>query len=251
MTESKSQRDWGRWLHYLSVLNLLIIVLAISGRMFLSWQPMFSFRVFFYGLQIGLGLAVIALLLLVWSYFRKTASPVRHKLFSLLNGLLPMLIALVVAGPGVFSLPLIHDISTDMQNPPPFTSAINLRTEDDNDHQYAGETIAKQQRAAYPNIKPLLTKMSPNDALAHSLETVVGLGWTVIDFRLSDTGKEDRYLEAFDETKVFGFIDDISIRITPIDTGSRIDIRSASRLGLGDLGANAARIQRFINKFNE
>ncbi len=251
MTEARSQRAWGRWLNYLALLNLLIIVLAIAGRMLLDWPPMFAFRVFFYGMLIGLALALVALCRLAWSYRKKPAGSIRHTLFSLISALLPALIALIVAGPGALGLPLIHDISTDMDNPPPFSAAAGLRTADDNDHRYAGEAIAQQQRVAYPDIKPLLTRMPVDEALAHSLETALGLGWTVIDFGQSDAETGAAYLEAFAETRLFGFVDDISIRIRPTDAGSRIDIRSASRLGLGDLGANAARIAEFINRFNE
>ena len=241
----------GNWLHYISLLNLVVIVIVICGRMFFAWQPMLSFRTFFYGIQFGLVLAVIALLLLAWSYFKKEKELTKPAALSFFNGLAPILAALLVAGPGVFTLPLIHDISTDTENPPAFSAAVALRTVEDNDHEYGGESIASQQHSAYPNIKPLLTEMSTNEALAHTLDTAISLGWTVIDFGLSDVDKGDGRLEAYEETEIFGFIDDVTIRITPLETGSRIDIRSASRLGLGDIGANAARIERFVNKFKE
>ncbi|NIN34131.1 MAG: DUF1499 domain-containing protein, partial [Gammaproteobacteria bacterium] len=56
-------------------------------------------------------------------------------------------------------------------------------------------------------------------------------------------------IEAYDTSRIFGFVDDIVIRVSRQGSGSRVDIRSVSRLGKGDLGANALRISHFINTF--
>ena len=251
MTEPTPPLPWIKWFQYLSILNLLLIVVAIIGRITLDWQPMLSFRLFFYAIQFGLGMAVIALFLLAWCYFKKAASSIKPVIFGLLNSLLPVLVSLLIAGPSLFSLPLIHDISTDTLDPPVFYAAVSLRTADENSLEYERDkTKISQQEAAYPDIQPLLSAMPPKTAFTHALNTSSALGWTLIDSGLDETSAVGS-LEAFEQTAIFGFIDDVSIRIKPENGGSRIDIRSVSRLGLGDLGANANRIRKFIRKFNE
>jgi len=54
-----------------------------------------------------------------------------------------------------------------------------------------------------------------------------------------------RVIEATDTTRIFRFVDDVAIRVRPDGDGSRVDVRSRSRDGKGDLGANAARIRAF------
>jgi len=66
------------------------------------------------------------------------------------------------------------------------------------------------------------------------------MGWRVV----SSAPAEGR-LEASDTTRWFGFTDDIVVRVTAAPNGSRIDVRSASRVGRSDLGVNARRIRAF------
>jgi uncharacterized protein (DUF1499 family) len=70
-----------------------------------------------------------------------------------------------------------------------------------------------------------------------------GMGWEVVG-RDADTGR----IEAVDTTRWFGFKDDIAIRVTPAGAGSRIDVRSKSRVGRGDLGTNARRIRAYLQR---
>lgn len=141
------------------------------------------------------------------------------------------------------SVPPIHDITTDTENPPMFQDALPLRKDARNPPEYAGVAVAKQQKEAYPDIAPLLTKMPPNATYRAALNTAVERGW-----RISGKSGPEGRIEAVETTFWFGFKDDIVIRIAPADGGgSRIDVRSKSRVGRSDVGANAARIRAYIN----
>ena len=140
------------------------------------------------------------------------------------------------------SLPVL---TTDLGNPPVFTADRSLRAPGDNSPAYGGATIAEQQRQAYADLLPLETTMSPVQAFEHGLATAHALGWQVVA-----QDREQGGIEAIDRTLIFGFVDDIAIRITPQGDGSRIDLRSASRAGVSDLGVNAKRIRTFTKLFN-
>jgi uncharacterized protein (DUF1499 family) len=143
-------------------------------------------------------------------------------------------------------LPPIHDISTDTENPPPFVATLPLRAGAANPPDHGGEEVAAQQRAAYPAIQPVQASLPPDRAFEEALAAAQDQGWELI----AAVPAEGR-IEATDTTLWWGFTDDIVIRIRPENGGSRIDIRSKSRVGLGDFGTNAARIEEFLERLKE
>jgi len=139
------------------------------------------------------------------------------------------------------SLPYIHDISTDTENPPAFKAIIALRAGAPNPAEYAGEEVAQQQKQAYPEIAPIEMTMERAQAFEHALSAARRMGWQIIDSD-ADEGR----IEAVDTTLFFGFKDDVVIRVSAIgENRSRIDVRSVSRVGKSDVGANAARIRDY------
>ena len=133
------------------------------------------------------------------------------------------------------AVPPINDITTDTENPPRYMTA--PRT-------YPGAEFARQQRAAYADIAPLLLLQPPREAFVKALAAAEAMGWEVVG-RDSAAGT----IEAVDTTKWFGFKDDIAIRVTPTaEGGSRVDIRSKSRVGRSDLGTNAQRIRAYAER---
>ncbi|MDZ7645432.1 MAG: DUF1499 domain-containing protein [Woeseiaceae bacterium] len=138
------------------------------------------------------------------------------------------------------SLPYIHDITTDTRNPPAFVAVAPLRADAPNPAAYPGEETAAQQREAYPDIQPLDFPLSPDAVYEAALATARDRGWDIV---AAEPG-EGR-IEATATTFWFGFKDDLVIRITPRADGSRLDIRSKSRVGRSDIGKNAARIREF------
>lgn len=138
-------------------------------------------------------------------------------------------------------LPVINDITTDTESPPRFVSIIPLRKDATSPVEYAGAAIASQQIRAYPEVKPAVFPLPPDKAFALALATAKKLGWRIVD-----ANPNEGRIEASDTTFWFGFTDDIVVRVRAEAGGSRVDVRSLSRVGRGDVGANARRIEKFI-----
>jgi uncharacterized protein (DUF1499 family) len=140
------------------------------------------------------------------------------------------------------SVPPIHDITTDPDNPPAFAAVVAVRTADGgNPVTYEGVKIAEQQRLAYPDIAPLSLAVPPEAAFNRALDAAQRRGWTIV---AADDGAGR--IEASDRSRWFGFTDDIVVRITPAGSGSRVDVRSSSRLGRSDFGVNATRVRNYL-----
>ena len=150
-----------------------------------------------------------------------------------------ILIRIVTGSSGV---PRIHDITTDTANPPQFVSVTAaLRGLGSNSIAY-DPAVAPQQAAAYPAIRPRLIARPPAEVFDSVTKAIVARGWTVVGAD-SATGR----IEATDTSGWWGFKDDIVVRLRPEGTGTRIDVRSVSRVGQSDLGANAARIEKLLD----
>lgn len=145
------------------------------------------------------------------------------------------------------SVPAIHDISTDLHNPPEFVDVIPLRADAPNPHEYAGEETAEQQREAYPDLQPLMLNAELEQVYHAAREVVAALNWDLVA-SVQDT--ESARIEATDTTFWFGFKDDVVIRLESIETGTRVDMRSKSRVGRSDVGKNAERIREFTRALN-
>lgn len=151
--------------------------------------------------------------------------------------LIAYLLAIVVQ---LKSVPVIHDISTDSHTPPRFYRALQLRTAAHNPLNYTQEVAALQQQA-YADIQPLIIAMNVDGTyqlVRRSLET--------LGLQIHYEDKQQGHLEATATSRLFGFTDDIVVRLNYEETGTRIDIRSASRVGRSDLGANAQRIRAIM-----
>ena len=144
------------------------------------------------------------------------------------------------------SMPRIHDVTTDTEKPPEFVAILRLIRSDENSPVYGGAEVAAQQLKAYPDIVPLILPVPTDQAFEKALAVARHLGWQIID-NDRNTGR----IEAVDTTFWFGFKDDIVIRLRQKNSGSRIDIRSASRVGVSDLGKNAERIRKFLSAMKE
>lgn len=140
--------------------------------------------------------------------------------------------------------PAIHDITTDTQDPPEFSSVVALRQDAPNPVEYGGPEIAAQQQQAYPDIQPVKVEPPPGEAFEKALKAARDMGWEIVA-----DDRENGRIEATDTTFWFGFKDDIVVRIRPAGAGSRVDIRSVSRVGRGDVGANASRIREYTRLF--
>ena len=138
-------------------------------------------------------------------------------------------------------LPVLNDISTDISNPPPLVETAQLRRGATNPPAYPGASAGGLQRAAYPDIVPVVLPVPPAEAFKRVDKAAMEMNWDVVA-RAPSEGR----LEAVATSAWFGFNDDIVVRIKRDGSGSRIDVRSKSRVGQSDLGVNARRIRKFI-----
>jgi uncharacterized protein (DUF1499 family) len=139
------------------------------------------------------------------------------------------------------SVPPIHDVTTDTENPPPFVAVLERREGAANPAEYGGPEIAAQQRKGYPDLHPVTLADPPPRAFERALEAARGQGWEIV----AAVPAEGR-IEATDTTRWFGFKDDVVVRVKPEGTGSRVDVRSLSRVGRSDVGKNASRIRAYL-----
>ena len=139
------------------------------------------------------------------------------------------------------SVPPIHDISTDTDNPPVFVAVVDRRHDASNPVEYGGPEIAAQQHKAYPDLQPVTLADPPARAFERALEAARGQGWEIVA-----SVPADGRIEATDTTRFFGFKDDVVVRVKPEGSGSRVDVRSLSRVGKSDVGKNASRIRAYL-----
>jgi uncharacterized protein (DUF1499 family) len=234
-------------LHTSRLSQLAIAVAAISAGLFVSMPLLaklgavsgfLAFRLFMLG---GL-LSLLALLLGLGALFTTRASKGRAGR-GLAWGACGLAVAVIVAvavsaGPSA-GVPPINDITTDPLDPPQFAALARDPENADRDMSYPGEPFASQQRAGYPDLAPIDLATSPTDTFEASKNAIESFGWQIV---AADAAAGT--IEATDTSRIFRFVDDISVRVRPLPTGARVDMRSKSRVGLGDMGANAARIRR-------
>lgn len=142
--------------------------------------------------------------------------------------------------------PPIHDITTDPDNPPPFVDALARRAGAANPSDYGGPAVAEQQRRAYPDIQPLDLPVAPVVAFDRAMGAVRDLGWEIVG-----SDRASGRIEAVDTTFWFGFKDDVVIRVAERAGGARLDVRSTSRVGVGDVGTNARRIRELLARLRQ
>ncbi len=236
--------------HLALLLALLAVVLLALGPLGwrVGWWP---FRVAFQTLMpwafyCGLAAAAVALLALVFSALVRGR---RHAATGILAFVLGLAIAYIpwhYARLG-HAVPPIHDITTDWQNPPQFRAVLPLRAaQHANSTTYEGTKVSDLQRRAYPDIAPLSLALDSRKAFVSAFDTARRMGWTIVT-----ADPHEGRIEASERSLWFGFTDDIVIRIEPAGNGSRVDIRSESRVGRSDFGVNAARVRAFLTKLSE
>lgn len=137
-------------------------------------------------------------------------------------------------------LPAIHDITTDLADPPKFARVATLRKPDENPAAYDGQKVGELQRAAYPDLAPLALKAPRDKVYIAAHAAIVSMGLEVVEADMAQ-GR----IEATHTSLLFGFKDDVVVRIASDAQGTRVDTRSKSRVGRNDFGMNAGRIRDF------
>lgn len=229
------------------VLALVAALAALAsglGFRFELWPLRTAFGLLRWSAYGGISAAALSLICAVWILRR---SPYRGLLPALAGLILGAAVAVVPYGHlrTARSVPPIHDISTDLEEPPRFDAILPLRAGAPNPAAHGGEAIARQQREGYADIGPARLAVGPEQAFSRALDAARALGWEIVA-----ASPEAGRIEATDRTFWFGFIDDVVVRIRPLNGGSRVDVRSVSRVGRSDVGANARRIRRFLEKLD-
>lgn len=230
------------WSGRLALFSLAVAVLSIvivrSGLLeIVPALATFGAALIFAGLAI---LLAFASFITIW---RQGLAGLRFAILGLFLGLA------LLAYPGYLGyraskLPMISDIATDTANPPRFDALARLRPHGSG--AYPGAATAQRQQAAYPDIVPLELDAPPRVAYDIALTLVKKRKWQVVDARPPAPGRRDGVIEAVARTLIMGFRDDVAIRVAAARGGSRVDMRSASRYGWHDFGANAARIRALL-----
>ena len=230
----------------LAVVAALAAMLAGLGTRWGWWEFPFGFQVLRWGVYAAIGGAALSLLGVIFSL----RDPGRGGVVLAFLGLAIGLVTAYVPWQWrrtADRVPPIHDITTDLDDPPPFEAVLPLRAEAANPSEYGGDSIAAQQREGYPELGPLVLEAPPGEVFPLALDTARDMGWEVVD---SDRGQGR--IEATDTTFWFGFKDDVVVRITERpEGGTRVDVRSVSRVGRSDVGTNAARIREFLDRLAE
>ncbi len=241
MGEQKKTSWFARWGFFIVALGTVAAVAAGWGNRANLWPFGFGFRLLSWAV-VG---ALLGVLFSLIGVFATRGGKKRGRIRAILG----VLLGLLVAGLPSWhmwkarDLPAIHDISTDTDNPPAFSAVAPLRRGSPNPVEYGGEEIADQQHKSYPDIQPLLMHAPVDHAFEHVVETAREAGWNIVD-----ANPAQGRLEATATTFWFGFKDDVVIRVLATETGSRIDVRSVSRVGRSDIGANARRVRAYLAK---
>mgnify|MGYP001362446774 CR=1 FL=1 len=202
----------------------------------------------------GVVLAAIALLLAIAAYVEIW----RTGAIGLVRANIGALLALAILAVPLwqvtkaFSLPPINDVSTDPVEVPAFSrSRAALAARGGYVPDLPGEATRHAQQKAYADLEPVILDMAPDEAFDLVLEVAGDLKWQVIEKSAPSGRSGTGRIEAMARTVLMRFVDDITIRIRPHANGTRVDIRSASRIGQHDLGANAARIRAFAEALQD
>ena len=226
-------------LFYLSLLATLTFILSGYGYQWELWTLGMGFSLLRYSAYAAIGLLVAQLLAL---FFMKKSGA---KAVSML--VVGVMLTLLISGTALYwqqkaqGVPPIHDITTDMENPPEFVAMVRLREDAQNPPEYSGEEAAEAQREAYPNVQPLMTAAPKQEVIDEIVTLIVSRNWDLVSIN-----RQEGRVEATEKLAWFGFKDDVVLRITETDDGSRVDMRSKSRIGRSDIGVNADRIESFL-----
>ncbi|WP_350562719.1 DUF1499 domain-containing protein [Psychrobacter sp. CAL346-MNA-CIBAN-0220] len=227
-----------------SLLSLMAFLLVVLSG------PLYKFGIIelstaFSGFKFGVYAGIAALVLLVLQFLlrRKTVT-FGSAAMAIIFSAVAIAIPLSMMNKGQ-SVPPIHDISTDLINPPAFVAIAPLRADAPNPVAYDGIETAEQQRQAYPELKTLNYSQPKVELVSAVEQAIKNLGWELVN---TDTSKG--IVEATDTTTWFGFKDDIVVRVNDEGSERLIDIRSKSRVGGSDLGKNAERIHTLIKELN-
>ncbi len=223
-----------------ALISAALALIGVLGAWTGILPPMAGFTTFVSGCLLGGLFSTVVALIGLW-LTRGQRDP-EGRLRALVGLALSLGLLIIVLGAASTGgdAPPINDITTDLVDPPAFADADRVPDYQGRDMSYPPEFVAVV-REHYPDLAPLRVADAPAEAFDRALRAAKGLGWEIV---LEDPQAGTFY--ARDVTALFRFVDDVVVRVRPDGAGARIDVRSKSRDGQGDLGANAARIRALL-----
>ena len=238
MSQQSSKPGLIKWTGYLAITMLVALPVAVLTVRSGAWQQgLMLYSLSCLGASLLLLSCAVLLLLPRFAAWRKA---IAGSALLALPGTL--LLLSVIASRGDY--PPIHDISTDTDNPPEFTLADQQRGAGANTLEIKPETISQQQ-TAYPDLQTIVSNLTLDEAFDRAVQVATAMGWDIYNHD-RNTG----VIEAVDTTAIMAFQDDIVIRVRTNAQGTLLDVRSVSRVGVSDIGANAKRIRAFQQRFS-
>lgn len=234
---------FSRILLYFSFAATITFLFSGYGYQWDIWSLGMAFTLLRYSAYAAIGLAVISLLS-IW-FLRKSRAR------AIVYAVIAFLFTGLISGTALYwqyraqSVPPIHDITTDFDNPPQFAAMVRLRADAPNPHEYDPEQ-ASSQRDAYSHIEPLLVRADLQEVMDAAVMIVTRRGWQLVA-----VNRNEGRIEATEKLPWFGFKDDVVIRFLETEDGdTRVDMRSKSRVGRSDIGVNARRIEQFLTELD-
>lgn len=177
-------------------------------------------------------------------------------------GVFAVIAALAAGGAGMVPLkmkqnfeanPFIHEVTTDFSDPPPIIAAANLPRSNPAEYEGANKapnadmTAEEAQKQAFPDIQPKLVDGTVDETAEKVRSIIESMNMKILDEGPTDDGW---LIQAAYTSTWYGFVDDFIVRLRPEGAMTRVDVRSKSRVGGSDLGANGARVRAFLEKLD-
>lgn len=272
-TRTIAAAAWSRRLGVFAVPVLVVAALASRAGLAEGWAAVAAIGAAF----VFAGVAALLALYALARIWQDGFDGARAALTGLVTSVAVLAIPLPTA-PNLVRQPALTQATTDPTDPPAFRATLRERPARATPTDPLPADFATIQTEAYPTVVPLRVDMPAPEAYALALELVEARGWRIVERVPALAGEAARparpaivvrgqrqppqpavparpdtpgRIEAVARTRLFGFRDDVVIRIIGSATESRVDVRSASRIGLHDLGANAQRIVGFLTEMRD
>jgi hypothetical protein len=237
---------WARRMALFSLAAVVLAIIIVRSGLLEIWPALTTF----FG---ALSFAVVALVLALAAFvviWREGFEGLGYALTAIAISLV-LLAYPAYLGIRSRNLPRIYDITTDPIDPPRYEALARIRPRDANPTVYAGLSAAEQQRRGYPDIETLEADANVQAAYEASLMIVTRRRWRIVEARPPQPPRREGRIEAVARTPIMGFADDVVVRVRVDGEGSRVDVRSSSRYGAFDFGANAARVRALLEDIDD
>lgn len=235
------------WTPRVALFSGTLIVVAILLHRLLGMPTPLALNLFL----VAFGLAALAILLGIVAIGDVWRRGAEGAAWAVIGILIAMAVFAWPAAllPTYLNLPAINDATTDLASPPRFEALAQERQRAGaaNAIAYPAARFAEAQKTSYPDLRPLVVSRSLEDTYEIALETLKRLRFQVVAER-APRQQQAGIIEAVDRTTVIGFYDDVIVRVGSEGGRARIDVRSASRFGVHDLGRNPSRVRRVLTE---